>query len=727
MRIKVGTKLGLGFASIITVFIAVGLMIMLNFLRVQHEANEIASVWLKKVNILTEYSVNLLKLRLEVRGYAFSGNTEYYQLAQNLFPQMQKNLQDIKTLVISHPELAQDLSQVEEIEKLGQQYENEITNTHTNNQNKEKSRQEMDRQENQFILALTDYITSQNRLMEREIATNAGALSLQNRFNKNVWSNQIIDLLNEIRAANFKAQATGDVSHLKKALDDFGQFDELMRKLRALTVQEVNINQLNLIDQSGKNYVGEVQRFLNLMNESLQITQSRNRLGEQLLAKAIAIQTSARERIVQESQMLLALSTQSLLLLLIGFSLAISLGILFAFVLTRNITQPLLQVTSLSKAVALGDLDVNVPKTKDQDEIAELVLGFEEMIKTIQYKSKILENIANGDLRDEIQLASEKDGLGLSLRAMQSALNEILRQVNNAVVQIASGSDQVSQASQNLSQGASEQAASLEEISASATQVTSQSKQNAETALTASRMARATSDNVLKGQEQMRLLTQMMEKINKEGQETKKIVKAIDDIAFQVNLLALNANVEAARAGKYGKGFAVVAEEVRALAVRSAQAVKETTALIEGTLGSIEAGAKSVFDTSEQFTLLTSEIAKIADFLEEIAAASQEQAKGMNQINVGLEQIDQVTQSNTASAEETASAAEELSGQAQQLKVMVSRFQLKGQSNQEGPRLITQSKPTGKQTSIKPVGSPQPTIQKPKPVINLDDGDFSNF
>ena len=167
-----------------------------------------------------------------------------------------------------------------------------------------------------------------------------------------------------------------------------------------------------------------------------------------------------------------------------------------------------------------------------------------------------------------------------------------------------------------------------------------------------------------------------MNTINKSSEEIKKIVKTIDDIAFQINLLALNANVEAARAGKYGKGFAVVAEEVRSLAARSANSAKDTSGMVETAIKNIESGNKLVEETAKQLANIVTGATKVVSLVEEISMASKEQSEGMQQINTGLLQIDQVTQSNTANAEECASASEELSSQALQLKGVVSKFKL---------------------------------------------------
>jgi methyl-accepting chemotaxis protein len=321
---------------------------------------------------------------------------------------------------------------------------------------------------------------------------------------------------------------------------------------------------------------------------------------------------------------------------------------------------------------------------------------------------------------------------------MSRSLNSILSSVDQAVIQMASGADQVATASQDLSQGATEQASSLEEISASANEVGGQAEQNSNSSAQATSLAKKNTQDAREGNQLMSELLEIMAQITQSADETKKIVKTIDDIAFQVNLLALNANVEAARAGKYGRGFAVVAEEVRTLAVRSAQAVKETTQMVEESQTRVLQGNEKAQVTGKQLAAMVEVSTKVSDILDEIAHASKEQALAITQVNKGLEQIDQVTQSNTASAEESASASEELASQAQQLKTMLRRFTLRQTTMQALPSPTPQNQGAmperseavkdwqGFQSKAEQKTSASPRVPKPAHKIQLD-GDFEDF
>ncbi len=262
-------------------------------------------------------------------------------------------------------------------------------------------------------------------------------------------------------------------------------------------------------------------------------------------------------------------------------------------------------------------------------------------------------------------------------------INEVLTQVDTSITEIAVGSRQISATSHSLSSSATETAASLEEIGASMNEMQSQTTSNSENATEANQYARQATSVAQIGKDKMEQMSSAMQRINTNAELTKEVIRKIDDIAFQTNLLALNAAVEAARAGQHGKGFAVVAEEVRNLAGRSAEAARETTRLIENNTNEIEAGVEISQQTSESLEMIVENVSKTFEIVVDINEASNDQARGIAEINAGLAQISSATEQNTANTEETAQSTEEMSEQVDKLRDLINTFRLKGQHVEE--------------------------------------------
>jgi methyl-accepting chemotaxis protein len=257
------------------------------------------------------------------------------------------------------------------------------------------------------------------------------------------------------------------------------------------------------------------------------------------------------------------------------------------------------------------------------------------------------------------------------IRGISKALRHVSENMLAASNQVAAAAEQVSGSSQSLAQGASEQAASLEESSSSLEEMSSMTRQNAENAGQADTLMGQSAKTVAQANQSMKDLRKAMDSINKASGDMANIIKTIDEIAFQTNLLALNAAVEAARAGEAGAGFAVVADEVRNLAMRAAEAAKNTSALIEMNIKQIQGGVDLVGRTDENFSQVEESAQKVAQLVSEISSASAEQSEGIGQINRAVGEMDTVTQQVAANAEESAAAAEELSAQAATMQSMV--------------------------------------------------------
>lgn len=334
----------------------------------------------------------------------------------------------------------------------------------------------------------------------------------------------------------------------------------------------------------------------------------------------------------------------------------------------------------------------------------------------------------------------------LMARSIAKPIARISANLNEGAEQVASASVQVAQSSQQLAEGSTEQASSIEETSSSIEEMSSMTRQNAEHAHQADTLMNEANQIVEKASESMNLLTSAMADISNASEETSKIIKTIDEIAFQTNLLALNAAVEAARAGEAGAGFAVVADEVRSLALRAANAARDTSELIEQTVKKINSGSEIVTGTGEAFGEVADSSAKVAELLRDIASASREQAQGIDQVSTAVTEMDKVTQSNAVSAEESASAAEELNAQAEEMKRMVDDLVglVEGRENEicDGARREHLSAMTiaknrlAKNSALEPKvridnsrSLPAPRIQGggPEQEIPLDDGDFKDF
>jgi methyl-accepting chemotaxis protein len=349
----------------------------------------------------------------------------------------------------------------------------------------------------------------------------------------------------------------------------------------------------------------------------------------------------------------------------------------------------------LAKSALDGQLATRGDVSKFKGTYREMVDGLNKtldaVVNPINETNIVLQKVTNRDMTVRVKgdYKGDMEKLKIAVNSTVGNLDTALQQVAQGAEAVASASQQISAGSQSLAQGANEQASSLEEVSSSLEEMASMTKQNADNANQAKTLASEANGNAAQGKQAMARMSDAINKIKDSSDQTAKIVKTIDEIAMQTNLLALNAAVEAARAGEAGRGFAVVAEEVRNLAQRSAQAAKNTADMIAESVKNSEEGVKIATDVAKSFESIAGSNAKVDSLIAEIAAASQEQSQGIDQVNTAVAQMDKVTQLNAANSEESASAAEELSSQAEELQNMVAQFTL----SNAGQQTLVHTKP----------------------------------
>jgi len=443
---------------------------------------------------------------------------------------------------------------------------------------------------------------------------------------------------------------TDSQADLQRYIDQIKTFDKEYEASMAIFESTIDSDEMrqsyNQLDSQVREYMalrdefislissGQTEQAISKMNEAQAVTSQ----ADQMIRAIFAGKNDDGRAINDE----LTTTTRNavymmLAVIIIAMLVAIGLGLFTS----RIISNPVRQLVHNAGRIADGDLDVAVP-ISTKDEIGQLADAF-------------------GKMTDN--------------------LNDVMASIRSASEQVASGAKQMSESSILLSQGATEQASSVEQLTVSLEEVATKIGLNTDNAMQATDKTATARDNALQGNERMKEMLVAMDDINASSNNISKIIKVIDEIAFQTNILALNAAVEAARAGQHGKGFAVVAEEVRNLAARSANAAKETTEMIEGSIRKVEGGMKIANETAAALGNIVQDITLIAQLAKETAEASTEQSVGVSQINQGLLQVSQVIQTNSATSEESAAASEELTGQAEMLKEQVNRFKLRSSAD----------------------------------------------
>ncbi|MFU8819252.1 MAG: methyl-accepting chemotaxis protein [Desulfurivibrio sp.] len=733
-NVKLGTKMLGGFAVVAAIILVVGLFGWRGAIQLDGHVAEIGTVRLPSIKALLEIENAMEELMAIQRTLMYERiSLEQRHSYLDDFNQARETLDKTWTHFMTLPADAEE-------ERLSEQFAQALANWHRSNDQWQQLNQ---RFEALGILAPAELVASLQRFRGDHYALELSVVDL-------IQSGHKFEGGSDPTACNFGRWLAGFTTRnpeIRRMLTDIranhDRFHQAVPQVRDL-MQGGNRAQAQAIfsDAMQPAARGVFTAFNQMIDLAEEANALRNELTELVMG---SIDTEAHEAMdvlsrlinINETTAEAAVTrahgdggrvrTAAILGMIIGTLAALALGVF----LTRIITQPIGRAVAMINELGRGRLGTRL-KLDSKDEIGQMAKTMDDFADTLQNQVvAALQKLAQGDLTSEIKPVDDQDLIGNALLKTHEDLNRIVGEILAATEQIASGSSQVSSSSQSLSQGATESAASLEEITSSMTEMASQTKLNAENSTQANQLADQARSRAETGNDQMEKMMMAMGEINQAGQNISKIIKVIDEIAFQTNLLALNAAVEAARAGRHGKGFAVVAEEVRNLAARSAKAAKETAELIEGSVAKTENGTEIAGQTAESLKAIVTAITKATDLVGEIAAASNEQAQGISQVNEGLNQIDQVTQTNTANAEEGAAASEELSSQADHLRSLMATFTVKGGSRVRQQRILPAATATRSSASeFKGWDRNEYTPGKklrPSEVIALDDQEFGKY
>lgn len=375
--------------------------------------------------------------------------------------------------------------------------------------------------------------------------------------------------------------------------------------------------------------------------------------------------------------------TKSTIMLVLITVLSLAVIVVFLISLLKKKLQPIQEIVLAAENIANGHLDITIA-AQSNDEIGQLAAAFDVTVQRlraiIQDVNHLLGAMSTG--RFNVHTQTEESYIGdyenilLSVRKISQNLSETLLQINESANQVSLGAEQMSDSAQSLAEGATEQAGAVEELLATVTDVTQQVKNSAKGASDANRQVKSVGEEAAENSGHMLKMTEAMERISASSRNIENIIKTIEAIASQTNLLSLNASIEAARAGEAGRGFAVVADEIRELASQCAQAVVNTRQLIEASIQEVAEGDVIARNTADSLQEMIESLTAIAKTMEDIETKSQGQANAMERINQGIEQIAGVVQNNSATAEESSATSEELSAQAITLKELVGKFEL---------------------------------------------------
>jgi len=700
-NMQLGMKIGLGFCVLLLITSALGAMAVLSMHSVAINAKSMAREHIPEVALANDIERHVQMLMSAMQAYALSENAAYWQEGLQELAKVKESLDAVNAHATQYPHLTQIKEREETIRKFLEDYEAKCKNTESVIKDLQSIREKMNSAGSTLVKDAAAYLDNQNDKFSKEIELLSAVQALQKRLKKIGLVADSLRVIDDIRIQNFKAQTVNDPQIMQDALNQFAGILKNLFQLKDMTYDEKNLKTLDAIQGNAMRYRKAMQIMLNDWISLAQINDERNLAAKKMMEESQNMALAGMDNVKVLSNDGVSDLGAAQTAMLVGLALALVLGVILSILIAKGITGPIFKSVSFAEKLAEGDLDGEL-NINQKDEIGRLADSLRKMVSTLK------ERIMEADAKSE-EAASEADKAKSAMADAEKAQAEAVGKTEaleeaavrlQAVAEITtSASEELSAQIEQSSKGAEQQAArvtetatAMEEMNATVLEVAKNASEAAEISDNARNKAQegaAIVGQVVKGigevQAQALAMKEDMSKLGAQAEGIGQIMAVISDIADQTNLLALNAAIEAARAGEAGRGFAVVADEVRKLAEKTMAATKEVGDAIGGiqdgtrkNRSNVDHSVKTIGDATalatqsgEALNAIVHLVERTSDQVRAIAAASEEQSAASEEINRSIEEVNVLANESAESMTQAAQAVTELARQSQELKTLI--------------------------------------------------------